>query len=162
MVNRRSGQGDGVWAKHCCRCEVKSKLTSLMAWTLPEPRLGLETHMPGLEPSLNPDWDLNPRFIFFLFFHWFYLLLSFICNDFYFFHCSWFTGFCQFSTVQQGDPDTHTCIHSLTIAHYILWTPSVSRLHLIQDLAQCLTHHRCSITHFANIYWGLAMKWALF
>ena len=33
-------------------------------------------------------------------------------NDFYFFHYSWFTVFCQFSTVQQGDPVTHTCTHS--------------------------------------------------
>ena len=29
-----------------------------------------------------------------------------------FFHYSWFIVFCQFSTVQHGDPDTHTCIHS--------------------------------------------------
>ena len=31
-----------------------------------------------------------------------------IYNDFYFFHYSWFTVFCQFSTVQQGDPFRHT------------------------------------------------------
>ena len=29
-----------------------------------------------------------------------------------FFHHSWFTVFCQFSTVQQGDPVTYTHIHS--------------------------------------------------
>ena len=28
----------------------------------------------------------------------------FISNDVYFFHFSWITGLCQFSTVQQGDP----------------------------------------------------------
>ena len=28
----------------------------------------------------------------------------FIYNDFYFFYYSWFTVFCQFSTVQQSDP----------------------------------------------------------
>ena len=39
-------------------------------------------------------------------------------NDFYFFHDSWFTVSCQFSTVQQGDPVTHTCIHSFS--HIIL------------------------------------------
>jgi len=32
-------------------------------------------------------------------------------NNFYFFDYSWFTMFCQFSAVQQGDPVTHTCIH---------------------------------------------------
>ena len=41
-----------------------------------------------------------------------------ILNDFYFFHYSWFTVFCQFSTVQQGDPVTHTCVHSFS--HIIL------------------------------------------
>ena len=38
-------------------------------------------------------------------------------NNFYFFHYSWFTVFCQFSTAQQGDPVTHTCIHSF-FSHY--------------------------------------------
>ena len=41
----------------------------------------------------------------------------FIYDDFYFFHCSWFTVFCQFSTVQQGDPVTHTCTHAF-FSHY--------------------------------------------
>ena len=41
----------------------------------------------------------------------------FINNDFYFFHYSWFTVFCPFSTVQHGDPVTHTCIHSF-FSHY--------------------------------------------
>ena len=40
--------------------------------------------------------------------------LDFFFNDFYFFHHSWFTVFCQFSTVQQGDPVTHTYIHSFS------------------------------------------------
>ena len=34
-------------------------------------------------------------------------------NDFYVFHYSWLTVFCQFSTVQKGDPVRHTCLHSL-------------------------------------------------
>ena len=41
----------------------------------------------------------------------------FSCIDFYFFHYSWFTVFCQFSTVQQGDLVTYTCIHSF-FSHY--------------------------------------------
>ena len=36
---------------------------------------------------------------------------------FIFFHYSWLTVFCPFSTVQQGDPVTHTCIHSF-FSHY--------------------------------------------
>ena len=32
-------------------------------------------------------------------------------NDFYFFHYSWFTALCQFATVQQSDPVTHTYTH---------------------------------------------------
>ena len=35
-------------------------------------------------------------------------------NDFYFFHYSWFTMFYQFSTVEKGDPVTHTYIHSFS------------------------------------------------
>ena len=35
-------------------------------------------------------------------------------NDFYFFHYSWFTVFCQFSTKQQSDPVTHTYKHSFS------------------------------------------------
>ena len=42
---------------------------------------------------------------------------TFLFNDFYFFHYIWFTVFCQFSTVQQGDPVTHTYIHSFS--HFI-------------------------------------------
>ena len=39
-------------------------------------------------------------------------------NDFYFFHYSWFTMFCRFSTVQQGDPVTHTHVHSFFSHHH--------------------------------------------
>ena len=35
-------------------------------------------------------------------------------NDFYFFHYSWFTVFCQFSTVQQWPSLTHTHTHTHT------------------------------------------------
>ena len=44
-----------------------------------------------------------------------YWLISY--NDFYFFHYSWFTMFCQFSTAQQGDLVTHTYIHFF-FSHY--------------------------------------------
>ena len=44
---------------------------------------------------------------------------SFFCLIF--FHCSWFTMACQFSTVQKGDAVTHTYIHSF-FSHY--HTPS--------------------------------------
>jgi len=37
----------------------------------------------------------------------------FVCfNDFNFFHYSWYTVSCQFSTLQPSDPVTHTYIHS--------------------------------------------------
>ena len=41
-------------------------------------------------------------------------LIFFFFNDFYFFHHCWFTSFCQFSTVQQGDTVIHTYIHSFS------------------------------------------------
>ena len=37
---------------------------------------------------------------------------TFFFNDFYFLHYSWFTVFCQFSTIQQSDPVTQTHIHT--------------------------------------------------
>ena len=40
-----------------------------------------------------------------------FLSFFFIHNNFYFFHYSWFTLFCQSSAIQQGDL-TYTCIHS--------------------------------------------------
>ena len=46
----------------------------------------------------------------------------FLINDF-FFHYSWFVVFYQFSTVQQGDPVTHTYIlfsHIITLHHECL------------------------------------------
>ena len=43
--------------------------------------------------------------------YFFYIMI------FIFFHHSWSTVFCQFSTIQHGDPVTHTCIHSF-FSHY--------------------------------------------
>ena len=42
-------------------------------------------------------------------------------NGFYIFHCSWFTAFCQFSTVQQSNPVTHIYAHSFShiILHHV-------------------------------------------
>ena len=47
---------------------------------------------------------------------------AFIYNDFYFFYNSWFTVFCQFSTVQQSDPVTHiyTYVLFLTLSSITL------------------------------------------
>ena len=42
------------------------------------------------------------------------ILFFLFLNDFYFVHYSWFRVFCQFSTVQQRDPVTHTYIHSFS------------------------------------------------
>ena len=43
--------------------------------------------------------------------------MSYFVNDFYFFHYSWFTVFCPFSTVHQGDPITH--IYACFFSHYL-------------------------------------------
>ena len=48
-------------------------------------------------PTQASCLERNPYFFFLILFY----------NDFYSFHYSWFTVFCQFSTVQQGDPVTH-------------------------------------------------------
>ena len=45
------------------------------------------------------------------------ILVLFFIMIFMFFHYSWFIVFCQFSTVQHGDPVTHTCIHSFFSHH---------------------------------------------
>ena len=50
----------------------------------------------------------------------FYSYIYFRNNDFYFFHYSWFTVFCQLCTVQQGDPVTHTCIHYFFLHYHAL------------------------------------------
>ena len=46
-----------------------------------------------------------------------YFIFFFYIMIFIVFHYSWFRVFCQFSTVQQGDPVTHTCVHSFFL-HY--------------------------------------------
>ena len=45
-----------------------------------------------------------------------------VYNDFYVSRYSWFTVFCQYSPVQQGDPATHPCTHSffLTFSRSII------------------------------------------
>ena len=49
-------------------------------------------------------------------------IFPFFINDFYFFHYSWFTVFCQFSTTQKSDPVTHIHTHTHTHTHiYILF-----------------------------------------
>lgn len=45
-------------------------------------------------------------------FFFFFILMLFI-----FFRYSWCTGFCQFSTVQHGDPVTHTYVRFFLTYH---------------------------------------------
>ena len=55
--------------------------------------------------------------------HVFFFIFKKFYNDFYFLRCSWFTVFSQFSTVQQGDPFTHTYIYTfffLTLSCFIV------------------------------------------
>ena len=48
------------------------------------------------------------------------LFFFLILTDFYFFHYSWFTVFCQSSTVQQGDLVTYIYIIFLTLSSIML------------------------------------------
>ena len=49
-----------------------------------------------------------------------YFIFKFLYN-FYFFYYSWFTVFCQFSTVQQSDPVTYTHIFLITQWIYYIY-----------------------------------------
>ena len=77
---------------------------------------GLDCPMIHLEGPDQTDTLLLkiPWFLFFknLFFFFIFFFTCSLFNDFYFFYYSWFTVFCQISTVQQSDPVTQTCIHS--------------------------------------------------
>ena len=64
-------------------------------------------------PFWSPHWPTG--FIVACFFK--LLVVSFLFFLLWFFHYSWFTVFCQFYTAQQGDPVTHTYIHSF-FSHY--------------------------------------------
>ena len=58
----------------------------------------------------------------------FFFQINAFLNDFYFFHYSWYTVFCQFSTAQQGDPVTYTYIHyffHIILHHAIFLNASV-------------------------------------
>ena len=89
-------------------------------------------------------------------------LLKPILSDFYFFHYSWFTLFCQFPTVQRSDTVTHTrtyiYIHSFshmflyhlpsqvtrysslcyTAGSHCLSTPNAPSLHLLTPSSQAI------------------------
>ena len=101
-----------------------------------------------------------------------HLILFIFYNDFYFFHCSWFTGFCQFSTVQQSDPVayiyiyiyiyTHTHTHTHTFFFFFLgphlrhvdgprlevklelWLPAYTTATEMQDPSHVCGLHRSS------------------
>ena len=75
------------------------------------------------------------------------LFYVFFYNDFDFFHYSWFIVFCQFSTVQQGDPVTHIGIHSF-FSHY--HAPSQVARHISQSYttgSHCFIHSKCNSLH---------------
>ena len=69
-------------------------------------------------------------------------------NDFYFFHYSRFTVFCQFSTAQQGNPVTHTYIHSF-FSHYRV--PSQVTRHSSQSIQQDPTAYPFQRQYLASI-----------
>ena len=51
----------------------------------------------------------------------FFFLFLVFCNDFHFFYYTWFTVFCQFSTVQQDDPVIYIyTLFFLTVMSHIL------------------------------------------
>ena len=50
----------------------------------------------------------------------FLIINFFIYNDFYFFHYSWFTVFCQFSTIQHGDQLHMYTFFFLTLSSFII------------------------------------------
>ena len=64
-----------------------------------------------------------------------YQFFFFLLNDFCFFQYGWFTEFCQFSTVQQSDPVTHTSIHSFS--YIIMLHHALSQV--IKYSSQCYT-----------------------
>ena len=53
-----------------------------------------------------------------------HFILFIFYSNFYFFHYSWFTVVCQFSTLQQSDPVTHTYI--VPGSCYISLTPALA------------------------------------
>ena len=69
---------------------------------------------------------LSPIFLFVCFV--FYIMIIYI----FIFHYTWFIVFCQFSTIQHGDPHTHTCIHSFFSNYH---APSK----LMRHSSQCCT-----------------------
>ena len=80
----------------------------------------IQTFETDLDLSIQVQASLPPPYLFFLFSIAFITFYHTTCctNMFFFpfimififFHYRWFTVFHQFSTVQRGDPDTHTCI----------------------------------------------------
>ena len=81
------------WADHC--------MCTDSTWSL---RPGLHLLLSViLGKLLTSTFSCSDFFFFKLVKSIFFLHVSFyFLNDFYFFHCRWFTVFCQFSTVQQS------------------------------------------------------------
>ena len=87
-------------------------------------------------------------FCFFLFF----VAIYFLYNGFICFHDSWFTVFCQFSTIQQSDLVTHTDIHSffsLIMFHHKLLdiVPSATEILIHEFFVPSLPSSSSSIYH---------------
>ena len=67
---------------------------------------------------------------------------------FYFFHYSCFTGFCQFSPVQQSDPVTHTHMHSFS---YIILHHAPSQVTRYSSQHYTAGSHSLSIPNYSFI-----------
>ena len=79
-------------------------------------------------------------------FHFFCFICFSFLNDFYFFHNSWFTRFCQFSTVQQIDPVARIHIYILFL------TLSSIMLHRSSQCSTVGSHCLSSLNVIVHIY----------
>ena len=122
----------------------------ICTYTTAHSNAGFLTHW--TRPAIKPEssqmldgfvnlWDTTGTPCFLLIFVIFFNIMIFI-----FFHYSWFTVFCQFSTVQHGDPVTHTCIHffSHVIMLHLKWLDIVPYLFYFIFIFLSFQGHTCS------------------
>ena len=76
------------------------------------------------------------------------LSFFFLITDFYFFHYSWLTVFCQYSTVQQSDPVTRTYIYVYVCIYIYTHTHSSSHIILHHAPSQVISS---SQSHYLSI-----------
>ena len=89
----------------------------------------------------------------------YFCLFFFFYNDFYFFHYSWFTAFCQFPTAQQGDRVTPTCIQTFsrsTALHHKWWDMVPSARRRKEGSSDIICHHWL---FFLSLLHPLLMEW---